>query len=279
VEKTERLSEGSFEVTQHIYGNDELTYLDRHFDQMVERLKELIERNARFKIQEEEMKIELLQEQINPHLLYNTLSFIRYEAKKSGMADTAKLANNLIVFYRRFLNEGDYIASIDSELTMLVQYVEVTRTVYKLDLELLVDVPEDIRALYAVKLFLQPLAENAILHGIRPMGGGTLTVSAKREEGDVVFDIIDDGCGMEEEELTEIMDRLCGEERPREQMRTVGLYNVSRRLRLLYGETYGITMESVSGEGTIVHIRIPAMDEEECRRLKERWTPGENQKE
>ncbi len=275
VEKTERLSEGCFDVTQHVHGNDELTELDRHFDQMVERLKELIERDARFQIQEEEMKIELLQEQINPHLLYNTLSFIRYEAKKSGMADTALIANNLIVFYRRFLNEGDYIASIDSELMMLVQYVEVTRAVYKLELCLRVDVPEDIRELYAVKLFLQPLAENAILHGIRPMDGGTLTVSARREKGDVVFDITDDGCGMEKEELAEIMECLSGE-KPREQMRTVGLYNVSRRLRLLYGETYGITIESVSGEGTSVHIRIPAMNEEECRRLNEQRAPGRN---
>lgn len=275
VEKTEHLSEGRFEVTQHVYGNDELTYLDRHFDQMVERLSELIEREAWFQIQQEEMKIELLQEQINPHLLYNTLSFIRYEAKRSGMADTAQLANNLIVFYRRFLNEGNYIASIDSELTMLVQYVEVTRAVYKLELDLQVDVPEDIRALYAVKLFLQPLAENAVLHGIRPMGGGTLTVSARREEGDVLFDITDDGCGMEEEELAEIMERLSGE-KPKEQMRTVGLYNVSRRLRLLYGGKYGITIESVSGEGTSVHITIPAMNEEECRRLSERRGPGRN---
>ena len=269
VNKTRALSAGDFSVVEiPVKGNDEIADLERHFDNMVIRLKQMVQNELRFKERLEEMKVELLQEQINPHLLYNTLAMIRYQARKADLTDMAELAGHLITFYRRFLNEGNYITTIDSELTMIEQYIEVVKKVYALDLEVKYDVEAGIRRGYAVKLFLQPVVENAILHGIRPLGKGLLKISAKRQGKSVVFSIFDNGSGIEHDTQRELQEILSGQ-KTRDQMKSVGLFNVNQRIRLLYGEAYGLSLESTPGECTVARVSIPVMDEEERSRFEQ----------
>lgn len=269
--KTRQLENGDFSViSQPVRGNDEIAGLERRFNSMVLRLKEMLENEIHFKEQIEEMKVELLQEQINPHLLYNTLAMIRFQAKRAGLADLGELSNSLIIFYRRFLNEGDFISTIGSELAMIHQYIQVVQKVYSLDLTVEYDLPPEIEGLFAVKLFLQPVVENAILHGIRPMGKGTLRISAvEKEGGEVLFEISDNGCGIEREDLAALRQALKGE-RSREEMRSVGLFNVNQRIRLLYGAQYGLRIDSVPGDGTTVTVTLPLMGEEEKEQFIQR---------
>ena len=267
--KTKVLAEGDFSVlSQPVQGNDEIAGLERRFNSMVVRLKGMLENEVRFKGQIEEMKVELLQEQINPHLLYNTLAMIRYQARNAGLTDLAELSDSLIVFYRRFLNEGNFISTIGSELTMIGQYIQVVQKVYAINLTVEYDLPPGIEEYYAVKLFFQPVVENAIVHGIRPIGEGELKISASLHEGKVIFEIYDNGCGIEGEELETLRKCLKGES-PREQMRSVGLYNVNQRIRLIYGPQYGLEIDSVPGEGTLVKVTIPLMGEREKQAFME----------
>ena len=267
--KTKVLAEGDFSVlSQPVQGNDEIAGLERRFNSMVVRLKGMLENEVRFKGQIEEMKVELLQEQINPHLLYNTLAMIRYQARNAGLTDLAELSDSLIVFYRRFLNEGNFISTIGSELTMIGQYIQVVQKVYAINLTVEYDLPPGIEEYYAVKLFFQPVVENAIIHGIRPIGEGELKISASLHEGKVIFEIYDNGCGIEGEELETLRKCLKGES-PREQMRSVGLYNVNQRIRLIYGPQYGLEIDSVPGEGTLVKVTIPLMGEREKQAFME----------
>lgn len=153
---------------------------------------------------------------------------------------------------------------------MIHQYIQVVQKVYSLDLTVEYDLPPEIEGLFAVKLFLQPVVENAILHGIRPMGKGTLRISAvEKEGGEVLFEISDNGCGIEREDLAALRQALKGE-RSREEMRSVGLFNVNQRIRLLYGAQYGLRIDSVPGDGTTVTVTLPLMGEEEKEQFIQR---------
>lgn len=277
LKKTNRLAEGNFDMETAIGGEDEIAELDSCFNEMVDKIKYLDQRELKLRLLLEEVKLELMQEQINPHLLYNTLSMIRYTAKKQDQPEIVSLSANLINFYKRFLNEGQILTSISGEIEMVKSYAEVVKYVYELDLDLHFFIEEEIADLCSIKLFLQPMVENAIIHGIRPKHKGQVIICGWRKGDAVIFLVTDNGIGMDDKTLEEIRsisgcfgstgaDKFTTDSSDTEtrELKHYGLYNAAKRINLLFGEEYGITLDSIQGSGTEVITTIPALTRDEA---------------
>lgn len=260
--KTNRIRDsGEMTIDIVIPGNDEIGQLDNNFNRMIERLREMIEIEYKTKAVINQTKLELLQQQINPHLHYNALGMISSIAKKNGQSDILSVSNHLIQFYKGILNKGKLISSLRAELDLTISYIEITKFVYGLDIETVIEVEEDILDYFSLKLFLQPIVENAVLHGIRPLKRGSLYISCREEAGRMVFAVSDDGVGMEPELLLRLQSLLSNTS----QEVGYGLGNVMRRLHLFFGEPNGLRIESTPGAGTTVIITIPKFTEKQIK--------------
>lgn len=255
VGKMDRLGRGKFSVKQVLEGTDEIARLDQKFNSMALEIDDLIEKNYKQQLMGSKAKFELLQEQINPHLLYNTLTMISAVAEADEEWDIVTVAGSLTGFYKGVLNKGRSIETIGDELTLLKQYVEISSRVYSTEIDLTVDVEPRILEYYTIKLLLQPLVENAFLHGLQRSGGGVLLIEGVQEDSKITFTIFDDGEGMEES-VVESLNTGSGAV-------GYGITNVRNRLKLFYGDRGSLIIESVEGAGTTAVISFPAMSEEE----------------
>ena len=265
VEKTNKITGGNFKVDLTLKGNDEIGQLDKNFNSMIGRINNLIESEYKSKITISKTKLELLQEQINPHLLYNTLSTISYISKKSSQSEIMNVSNNLIIFYRGILNGGKIISNLGAEIDMAKRYCEIMKFVYNLNIEVNFDIDEEILDCYSIKLFLQPIVENSIIHGVRTVESGTVTVSTKVLNGDIQFIVSDNGVGISEENLSYL--RSLAKNGTGD--KGYGLSNVIGRIKLFYGNGYGMDIESAPGRGTTTVITIPKLTEAEIHSLLE----------
>ena len=259
VKKTNQVDKGNFTIQQTIRGRDEIGQLDMNFNNMLARVDNLIQNEFRAKLTINKVRLELLQEQINPHLLYNTLSLISMISKEDGRQEVLNVTNSLIAFYKGILSRGKIITSIREEMAMVMNYVEIMSTVYKLDIECIVEIEDCIYDCYTIKLLLQPVVENAILHGLRQKGGGQIFISGMATENSLEFVVTDNGVGMPAEIkhfLNSVLDM--------EQLdKSYGLANVIKRVDLFWGREYGVRVESTPDVGTTVILRIPRMNETE----------------
>lgn len=259
VDKTNRVRQGNLQVESSLAGNDEIGQLDKNFNEMVFRLNQLIENDYKSQIAVNRTKFELLQEQINPHLLYNTLSTISYNAKKSNQTETMEIANNLINFYRGILNDGRLACCIRSEIEMIKRYVEIMKFVYRLDTEVVYELDEEALDYYSIKLILQPIVENAILHGVRTAESGTVVISSRILENALQFIVSDNGVGMPEEKLV----CLRAAQKGGAGEKGYGLTNVMNRIDLFFGSGYGVEINSSPDMGTTVCVTVPKLTREE----------------
>jgi sensor histidine kinase YesM len=235
---------------------------------MVVRVNNLIQNEFRSKIVVNKVKLELLQEQINPHLLYNTLSLISMVSKEDGQREILNVTNSLIAFYKGILSRGKIITSIRDEVAMVNHYIEIMRTVYQLDIECYLDIDECVYDCYTIKLLLQPVVENSILHGLREKGGGQIFISGAICDDVVEFIVTDNGVGMPEE-IKNVLNSILDVE---QMDKSYGLANVIKRVDLFWGRSYGVTVESMPEMGTTVILRIPKLDEAEIsRRLESKY--------
>lgn len=260
--KTNNIRDGNFSTGKDIRGNDEIGQLDKNFNNMIKRIDDLIESDYKLQIAMNRIRYELLQEQINPHLLYNTLAMISMIARRSSQTEIVDISSNLVNFYKGVLNRGRFISSIKEEIDMVKRYIDITKAVYNLEIEAAFDLDDGLEELYSIKLFLQPIVENSILHGIRPNGGGTLQISAVKSGESIEFVITDDGVGMTGDCLTYLNSVM---KNPAEE-KGFGISNVIRRICLFFGSRYGVRFESTPGVGTSVSVTIPALTENEIIR-------------
>jgi two-component system sensor histidine kinase YesM len=261
VRKTNMAEEGNLIVKSVIRGNDEIGQLDKNFNRMVKQIHQLIEVEYKSKILLNHTKFELLQEQINPHLHYNTLAMIASLAKKSNQTEIYEVTKHLIDFYKGMLNKGRIISSLSAEMEMIRHYIEITKFVYSLDIEVIFEVEEDILHYYSIKLLLQPLVENAILHGIMPLKKGTIMICGRELADGIELSVSDDGTGMPEHMMSYI--RNLSDHKETE--KGYGLTNVIRRFHLFFGESYKIQCESAPGMGTTFVVKIPKFTEEQIK--------------
>lgn len=214
-------------------------------------------------LHEERTRIEmdLLQSQVNPHFLYNTLNSVHWMAVVNKNTGIEKMVKSLVSLLKNISKGVSDKITLSDELSLLEDYINIQSIRYMGAFEYVCKVPEELRQYRVIKFTLQPLVENAIFHGIVPKGTfGIVTVDAFEEEDFLVITITDDGLGMAEETVATLLHPR--ESRNRSSMVGIGIANVHRRLRLSYGKGAGLSVESVLGQYTKVYVRIS----------KERWT-------
>lgn len=239
---------------------DEITELGMSFNIMIGQIRELL--NAKVREQENLKKAELkaLQAQINPHFLYNTLDTIVWMAEANRTDEVIEIVRALSSFFRIALSKGKDWISLRQEIEHVKSYLKIQKMRYRNILDYEIDVDEELLDYTILKLTLQPLVENALYHGIKTKrDGGEIVVSARRGEHDnVVLEVCDDGVGFTPYKLAQIRAMLSGEASDIAMKEGgFGLENVNKRLKLYYGQEYGLSIQSHYRGGTQVTVTIP----------------------
>ena len=206
-------------------------------------------------------EFELLQAQINPHFLYNTLDAIVWSAEAGNEKQVVKMVGSLSEFFRSSLNKGKEIVTIREELSHVRSYLEIQQIRYQDILDYEIDVPEELYINEIPKITVQPVVENALYHGIKEKrGGGKISVTGREDGGDYIITVSDNGIGMGPDRLKEVRDGLT--DSSPDSKKIYGLYNVNQRIKLDFGDEYGLSIDSVYDEGTTVTIRLPKKSNE-----------------
>ncbi|OMF34539.1 histidine kinase [Paenibacillus sp. FSL H8-0548] len=241
--------------------NGDFHMLERSVDHLILRVRTLVEENYTAEIREREAQLSALQAQINPHFLYNTLDTINWIAIGKGATDISAMIDSLAKYFRLSLNKGKNIVSVMDELKLAEVYLEIQQSRFLGSFDFNVAAGEGLERYRMPKLILQPIVENALLHGIRKAKDrkGRIDITVELEQGDLVFVISDNGIGMDEK----LSRRLLTEERVVTDDHTgtgssYGLFNVNERIKLYAGEGYGLSIASQVGVGTSVTVRMRA---------------------
>ena len=254
-----KVQEGDFSVSDVVVDSrNEIGSLTKSFDVMTHRIQELMEQNVHEQEQKRKSELKALQSQINPHFLYNTLDSIIWMAEGKKNEEVVLMTASLARLLRQSISNEDEVVPIANEVEYARGYLTIQKMRYKDKLEFQIDVDPSILHIPLIKLVLQPIIENAIYHGLKyKESKGLLIIKGFPKDGNAVLQVIDDGVGMDEETLAHIYDR----HKVNYHSNGVGVYNVQKRLKLYYGEDYGITYESVVGKGTTATITIPGRQE------------------
>lgn len=255
---TRQISQGDFSARARTDTHDEVAQLADSVNSMTESLEELVG-----KIKEDERKmrhadLRLLQEQINPHFLYNTLDTIVWLIEGHASDKAVNMVVSLSEFFRLVLSKGREYITIQEEEMHIKSYLEIQQVRYRDILEYRIDIAPELYRYKILKLTLQPLVENSLYHGIKyKRAKGVIVVTGKLQGDTVVFQVQDNGVGMEKEEL----DNLCSEiVKPcQDTGKGFGLANVNERIRMNFGPEFGMKIESAPGAGTCVEVVIPAI--------------------
>lgn len=241
--------------------NDEIGELGLSFNHMIDQIGNLIrmvyveQQNKRF------AELKSLQEQIKPHFLYNTLDTISWMARDYGATDIVRLVDALTSMFRIGLSHGKDMISVREEITHVSNYLYIQKIRYKDKLNYRIEVDEKLSGFQVPKLILQPLVENAIYHGVKEKrGGGSITITAHRDDGLLVFKVRDDGAGIPADRL-ELLNHQLSSHTELDQKQSFGLFYIQERIQLCYGKQYGISIESTEGEETVVTVILPANED------------------
>lgn len=247
-----KLGDGEFDYVLEDMGKDEIGQIGDAFNVLNVRIQRLIRENYEKKIKLQSEELNLMQEQINPHFLYNALSVISAMALRERGMQTVKSVKYLADFYRISLNKGKQILSIQEEVELLKNYMKIQKLRFGSSIQVEYDIKKELLTLKTIKLLLQPLVENSIHHG-RKSDEEVLMIRVRVQlDGErVCFSVEDNGVGIEQDKLEKLRSQLEKFEEG------YGLKNVHNRVRLTYGEEYGVKIESVFGKGTRVLVYIP----------------------
>ncbi len=255
-EKTALVAKGDFTTRTSCENHDELSVLSDSFNDMAMKLEQQVNSIRQEQENLRNMELKLLQAQINPHFLYNTLDTIIWLIEGSKNKEAIDIVVSLSEFFRIAVSKGKDFISIQEEEVHIKSYLQIQQSRYSDILDYEIAIPEELYQYQILKLTLQPLVENSLYHGIKMLRArGKITVIGQRMDEDICFRVIDNGIGMEEEELKEL--RKAVELPGSEQSTGFGLANVNKRIKLNYGSSYGLDIQSKKGEGTVITIKIP----------------------
>ena len=249
-----QVKEGDTETYLPNDTRDEIGVLYDNYNEMMKHTNQLMEEKYQMGIHLKSAELKALQSQINPHFLYNTLEMVNWLAYGGRMEDIHKAVISLSKYYRLILNKGQDTLTLAEELQHVDYYIKIQDIRFPGKLTYVEEVEEAIKDSVVPKIILQPLVENAILHGIweKPGKRGMIRIWGYEENGLVCVKVIDDGIGMDAAVLSHVMDgKSTGAGS------SYGVKNVHARLQLMFGEAYGLSYESKEGEGTCVTIRFP----------------------
>lgn len=259
-QKAEQLGNGDFSAQPIQATSAEIQMLDKGFNEMVSRINTLIEKQIADQKELHRAELELLQAQINPHFLYNTLDSIVILAESNRNDDVIKMVTSLSVFFRNSLNKGQDMITLRAEKDQVTSYLQIQQIRYSDIMEYEIDIPEELLSYTIPKLVIQPLVENALYHGTKnKRGRGHIRIQGESQGDDFLIKVMDDGAGMTQQQLTALQagvyeNRHSG----------LGLVNVHQRVKLYCGEAYGLSFESVLGEGTTVSLKLPKIIQPEA---------------
>ena len=258
-EVTDQVAKGDLTVRSDVRSGAEVSVLSDSLNTMIDKIDELLEQVKKEQIRLRKAEFELLQSQINPHFLYNTLDAIVWLAEAGEQKKVVSMVGSLSDFFRTSLNQGKDIITIKEELQHSRSYLEIQQMRYQDILNYEIHVPEELHRYLIPKITIQPLVENALYHGIKNKRGlGRIVISGRKEEDFLILQIEDNGIGMRKERLDQVKEGM-NQKIPTEKD-IYGLYNVNERIRLNFGEKYGLSIESTYGEGTVVSIILPYVD-------------------
>lgn len=236
--------------------HDEVGDLIDTYNYMTTQLEQLMEKQAKSAEALRIAEFNALQSQINPHFLYNTMDMINWLAQQGKRSEVTKAIQNLSRYYKLTLSHKKSFGTVEEEIEHVSIYVYLQNMRFHDRIDFVMDVPDELLEYHIPKLTLQPVVENAILHGIMETESksGTIVITGWLEGEDFVLLVSDDGIGMSEE----ILQRILTEKGVNSKKGTnIAIYNTHQRIMLLYGETYGLSYSSVVGRGTEVQIRLP----------------------
>lgn len=263
----------------HIYigGSEEIRHLGKSIQESYKQNLSLMKRVVWEQNERRKSELDVLQSQINPHFLYNTLDSITWMIEGEKNEEAAFMITQLAKLFRISLSKGHTIISIRDELQHAQSYMNIQKIRYKNKFEVVFDIDPEILDHCVVKLVLQPILENAINYGIREMDGcGIIKICGKKADDRIILSVSDNGMGIPDDEIGFL---LKDTNRIRKRGSGVGLVNVNNRIKILFGGQYGLYIESELDEGTTVYINIPAIEytEENRKHFEERSMPEEAQ--
>lgn len=238
--------------------------LERSVDHLIHKVNNLMEESYQAKMQEREAQLRTLQAQINPHFLYNALDMINWSAISHDAEDTSQMIEALAHYFRLSLNKGRDNVSINDELELAKVFLEIQQNRFPSTFTFTIEAGPGLESYIIPKLTLQPLVENALLHGIRKTKDkqGTITITAQLEQETIVLTVSDDGIGMSPEQGQRLLREPSLEKQDNSSSGSFGLYNVNERIRFFAGNRYGLSIDSEPGKGTVITVRIKAVTSE-----------------
>lgn len=251
-EGAERIASGDMSVRFHFKGGDEIGKLGAIFNDMMEKIMELLARVDAEAKKKREYELALIQEQVKPHFLYNTLDIIIMLSQMNKNREAQRVTKKLADYYKNSLSDSKEVVTLEREIRIIEDYLELQMMRYEDKFTYTINIEYGTQHTLIPKMTLQPLIENAIYHGIKyKEGWGNILVESKLVGDHIEVTVIDDGIGMTKEQLEHI---IYTKAKPKGHF---GVYSVDHRLRLFYGEGYGIEVESEYTKGTQIKIRLP----------------------
>ncbi|WP_276354948.1 cache domain-containing sensor histidine kinase [Cohnella caldifontis] len=249
-----KVEKGFLEERSRVRGRDEIGHLGLAFDQMLDRVEEMIAQVEREQTRKRMAELELLQAQMNPHFLFNTLNSIRMRAILKGEAEIGGVLGSLSSLLRMTINRNNEFVALHEEVETVRRYLDLVQFRHGETVKLKVQLASDAWLELIPRFTLQPLVENAHLHGLR-QGPGEIAISAWKQPPYLMIQVRDDGVGMPEDKLAEI--------RSGAPATGIGLRNVKERLRILYGSLFDMELSGAPGSGLSITLKIPIGAREE----------------
>jgi len=245
-----KTGEGEFDTRIPVESYNEMGLLIHKFNQMNVKINNLIEENYKVKLREKETEIMSLNIQLNPHFMYNTLNIMNWTALENNQTELSRMIVSLSSMLQYTTRNSQDTGDLADDLNWLKHYIFITNQRFEDRFTVSYDIAPELYAYKVPKLFLQPFVENAIVHGFsRLHSGGEIVIRGWVTSGERFFTVEDNGTGIAPGKLEEL-GKLEGE--------SIGIRNVDKRIKLIYGDGYGVTLTSVEGQGTMVQINLPA---------------------
>lgn len=252
------------EVPDMIY-KDEIGTLTENYNFMIARIHTLLHENYQMGRELKSAEYKALQSQINPHFLYNTLDMISWLSYQQKPEQISSVVYSLASFYKLSLNKGKYIVPISDEISHVTYYMKIQDLRFSGEIRFLTDIDPVILQYSIPKITLQPIVENALFHGIleKKSKSGQITIHGLHSGEEVILIVADDGVGIPPAQLEELLEPSASDEHQGDTGSHYGLCNINKRMKLQYGEQYGLSFESRPGEGTKVILHLPSLHVDE----------------
>lgn len=261
MKKMARVEQGDLSQRMEVTGNNEIGRLSRIYNNMLDSITRLISEVYTSKLAEKNAQLSALQAQINPHFLYNTLNIMKSISRVRGIEEVAEMAESLAELFKYSMTNLHHPIPLRDEMEHISNYMNIQQHRFGNRFEFNMDVPEALQQASVLKLTVQPLIENAIVHGLSKVkSGGRIDIAVKRLGSELIIEVSDNGCGIKEERIHMLrrkLERVQAVDAYDEEGQGIGLSNIAQRIKLFHGIKYGVELISSPDRGTTVRLTFP----------------------